>query len=118
MIGLFLIGAVFLALLELNKNSVWGWILALAAMAAFLFVRRLALADKAWYVRGLGWIGLIAVLTAILLFTQGPFLLRPAVEGKNPALFFCEHTAVKGGKERQIYFSVQFRPLHTDSSGE
>ncbi len=84
MIGLFLIGAVFLALMELNKNSVWGWLLALAAMAGFLFVRRVALADKAWYVKGLGWLGLVAVLTAILLFTRGPFLRRPAVEGKDP----------------------------------
>ena len=35
MIGLILIGAVFLALLELNKNSVWGWVLALIALVVF-----------------------------------------------------------------------------------
>ena len=86
MIGLILIGAVFLALLELNKNSVLGWVLVLVAMAAFLFLRRVALADKAWYVKGLGWLGLVAVLTAILFCTQGPFLRRSAVEGKNPAV--------------------------------
>ncbi len=84
MIGLFLIGAVFLALLELNRNSVLGWILTLAAMAAFLFLRRMVLADKAWYVKGLGWIGLVAVLAAVLLCTQGPYLRRCAVEGKDP----------------------------------
>jgi len=86
MIGLILIGAVFLALLELNKNSVLGWVLVLAAMAGFLFLRRVALADKAWYVKGLGWLGLIAVLTAVLVFTQGPQLRRSAVEGKDPAV--------------------------------
>ena len=86
MIGLILIGAVFLALLELNKNSVLGWVLALIALVVFFFLRRGVLADRAWYVKGLGWVALIAVLTAVLAFTQGPFLRRPAVEGKNPVV--------------------------------
>ena len=86
MIGLILIGAVFLALLELNKNSVWGWVLALIVLAGFFLLRRSVLVDKAWYVKGLGWVALIAVLAAVLAFTQGPFLRRSAVEGKNPAV--------------------------------
>ena len=86
MIGLILIGAVFLALLELNKNSVLGWVLALIALVVFFFLRRGVLADRAWYVKGLGWAALIAVLAAVLAFTQGPFLRRPAVGGKDPAV--------------------------------
>lgn len=86
MIGLILIGAVFLALLELNKNSVLGWVLALIVLAGFFLLRRSVLVDKAWYVKGLGWVALIAVLAAVLAFTQGPFLRRSAVEGKNPAV--------------------------------
>lgn len=85
MIGLILIGAVFLALLELNKNSLWGWALALLVLAGFFFLRRNVLADRSWLLRAAGWIALVAVLAAVLLFTQGPFLRRPAVEGKDPA---------------------------------
>jgi len=86
MIGLILIGAVFLALLELNKNSLWGWVLALILLVGFFFLRKNVLLDKTWLVRAGGWIGLIAVLAAVLLFTQGPHLRRPAAEGKNPAV--------------------------------
>jgi para-nitrobenzyl esterase len=85
MIGLILIGAVFLALLELNKNSLWGWALALIVLAGFFFLRRNVLLDRSWLLRAAGWIALVAVLAAVLLFTQGPFLRRPAVEGKDPA---------------------------------
>ena len=85
MIGLIVIGAVFLALLELHKNSLWGWALALIVLAGFFFLRRNVLLDKSWLLRAAGWIALVAVLAAVLLFTQGPFLRRPAVEGKDPA---------------------------------
>lgn len=86
MIGIFLIGVIFLALLELNKNSVLGWVLALAVLVGFFLLRRGVLADRAWYVKGLGWLALIAVLAAVVAFTQGPYLRRPAVEGKDPTV--------------------------------
>ena len=40
MIGIVLIGAVFMALLELNKNSLWGWIPALLVLAGFFVLYR------------------------------------------------------------------------------
>ena len=86
MIGLILIGVLFLTLLEFNKNSLWGWVLALIALVGFFFLRRGVLADKSWLLRAGGWLGLIAVLTAILFCTQGPYLRRSAVEGKDPAV--------------------------------
>ena len=86
MLGIILIGVVFLTLLEFNKNSLWGWALALIVLVGFFFLRRYVLLDKSWWLRAVGWVGLIAVLTAVLLFTKGPFRLRPAVAGKNPAV--------------------------------
>ena len=86
MIGIVLIGIVFLTLLEFNKNSLWGWALALIALVGFFFLRKNVLLDKSWLLRAAGWIGLIAVLAAVVVFTQGPQLRRPAVEGKNPAV--------------------------------
>ena len=85
MVGIIVIGVLFLALMELNKNSLWGWALALIVLAGFFFLRRNVLLDKSWLLRAAGWIALVAVLAAVLLFTQGPFLRRPAVEGKDPA---------------------------------
>ncbi|MBE6990336.1 MAG: carboxylesterase family protein [Ruminococcaceae bacterium] len=86
MIGLIVVGVVFLTLLEFNKNSLWGWVLALAVLAGFFFLRKNVLLDKPWLLRFGSWVGLIAVLTVVLACTQGPFLLRPAVEGRNPAV--------------------------------
>ena len=85
MVGIIVIGVLFLALMELNKNSLWGWALALIVLAGFFFLRRNVLLDKSWLLRAAGWIALVAVLAAVLLFTQGPVLRRPAVEGKDPA---------------------------------
>ena len=86
MVGIIVIGVLFLALMELNKNSLWGWALALLVLAGFFFLRRNVLADRSWLLRAGGWIGLIAVLTAVLFCTQGPFRLRPAAEGKDLAV--------------------------------
>lgn len=86
MIGLIVIGAVFLTLLELNKNSLWGWALALLALAGFFFLRKNVLAEHALLLRIGGWVALAGVLAVIWQCTQGPFLLRGAVEDKAPAV--------------------------------
>ena len=80
MIATILIGCLFLAVLELNKNTIWGWLLALAVLAVFLWLVKTVLPGKAWYVRCGAWVGFLAALALILTGTQGPFKARPAVE--------------------------------------
>ena len=74
--------ALFAAVLELNKNMLLGWILAIAVLVGFFFLRKYVLADRAWLLRTGGWVALVAVLAAVLVLTPGPYKLRPAVEGK------------------------------------
>ncbi|MBQ3387405.1 MAG: carboxylesterase family protein, partial [Eggerthellaceae bacterium] len=82
MVGIILIGIIFAVLLELNKNMLLGWILAIAVLVGFFFLRKYVLADRAWLLRAGGWVALAAVLAAVLVLTPGPYKLRPAVEGK------------------------------------
>lgn len=77
---------IMLAVLELNKNTVAGWVLAILAAAGFTVLRETALADKAWWVRGAGWIGWIAVFAVILIITYPPVKSVPAVADKDPAV--------------------------------
>ena len=80
MIATILIGCLFLAVLELNKNTIWGWLLAAAVLGSFLWLQRAALPEKAWYVRCGAWIGFLAALALILIGTRGPYKSRPAAE--------------------------------------
>ena len=84
MVGIILIGIIFAALLELNKNMVLGWVLAVAVLVGFFFLRKYVLADRTWLLRAGGWVALIAVLAAVLVLTPGPYRLRPAVDVKSP----------------------------------
>ena len=73
-----------LAVLELNKNTVFGWILAVLAAAGFTVLRETALADKAWFVRGAGWLGWIAVFAVVMIVSYPPIKNVPAVTVKDP----------------------------------
>lgn len=83
MLILTLISILFAILFELNKNGIAAWILLVLTLGMFSLVRYRYLLDKPWYVRGAGWLGLAAVLTAVMIFVPGPEKLRPAVEGEN-----------------------------------
>jgi len=69
-----------LAVLELNKNTLLGFALAVAAAALFVFLRGRA-ANGA--LRFLCWIGWIALFAGILFLTWPPVKAVPAVEGKS-----------------------------------
>ena len=69
-----------LALLELNKNRVIGWMIALVLLAEYFVLRRRL---KSGGSRLLVFLCLAALLAADLFVTVGPVKLHPAVEGKT-----------------------------------
>ena len=69
-----------LALLELNKNRVIGWVIALVLLAEYFLLRRNL---KNAGARILVFLCLTALLAADLFLTVGPVKRHPAVEGKN-----------------------------------
>ena len=86
MVGIIIVGIVFAVLLELNKNMILGWVLALAVLVGFYFLRKHVLLGRIWVLRASGWVALVAVLAAVLVFTVGPYKARPAVDVANPAV--------------------------------
>ena len=80
-IGFSLLLILMLALLELNKNTLAGSLLCLAAAAAFVWLR--GHVEKKG-LRALCWLGWIAVFVGVMLLTWPPVKAVPAVEGKDP----------------------------------
>ena len=72
MAGLILLGCLWLAVLELNKNTLWGWLFTAAALIGFYFFRRELLQGRAWFLRAAAWAALLAALTGVLFLTRGP----------------------------------------------
>ena len=71
-----------LAVLELNRNTVPGWALTLAAAAGYvLLVRRTG--EGKGFIKFLLWIGWILLFAAVLALTWPPVKAVPAAEGKN-----------------------------------
>ena len=75
-----LLSLLFLTVLELNKNTLVGWVFTIVVLAIFAgwFVTRLA--GKAWYVKGFSWLALVAVFAIIVYLTWPPLKSVPALE--------------------------------------
>ncbi len=86
MAWIILTGIVFAALLELNKNSITGWALALAVFAGYLLLYRMVLRRQRWWLRAGGFLLFAGALAAVLVLTPPPYRQRPAVTGKEPAV--------------------------------
>ena len=87
MVLLIAAAVIFAVLFELNKNSLFGCILAAVIVAAFLFLRKKVLPDRSWILRAGCFLGFLVLMTAVLLLTPGSEKLRPAVPGlRNPVL--------------------------------
>ena len=76
---------IFLAVLELGKNTVPGWIAAVLVLAGFCWLRGTKLSASAFGVRFLAWAGLLALCAAIYFVSYPPVKAVPAVEGKDPS---------------------------------
>lgn len=89
------------AVLELNKNTLWGFALLLLATALFgvLFIKFLR--ENRWYVKLLGYLGYVAVFVLILFLTWPPTRAVPAYEGKAPV--YTEPVTLEKGRVRGVY---------------
>ena len=72
------------AVLELNKNTLPGFGLLIAATAVFAVVFAKALQGSKWHMKLLGYLGYMAVFAGILFLTWPPTRAIPAYEGKVP----------------------------------
>lgn len=83
-IGLVVVLLLMLAVLELNKNTLLGFLLLLIVTAGFVLLFIKVLHNGKWYHKLLGWIGWIACFAAIVCLTWPPVKLVPAYEGNKP----------------------------------
>jgi len=73
-----------LAVIELNKNTIVGWILTILAGGLFFFVNRILLQSKKWWTRCLSWFGWLVVFAGVLVITWPPVRAIKAVDYANP----------------------------------
>ena len=83
-IGLIIIGVLFAAVLELSKNTVAGWVLAIALFVGYFLLHKNLLADKTWWMKLLGWAGFFVLCFLIYKVSFPPYKQVPAVAFKNP----------------------------------
>ncbi len=75
---------VMAAVLELNKNTLLGFGLLVAATVGFAVLFSKALQGGKWYWKLSGYLGYLAVFVLILFLTWPPTRAVPAYEGKTP----------------------------------
>lgn len=94
-------GLVWLALLELNKNTVLGWLLSLGFLAGVAFLHQKKLKGSKGLMRVLAFLVLTILLGVTLFVTRGPVKRRPAVEGENGGI--TDIVKVRDGSLTGVY---------------
>ena len=79
-----LLFAVFFLVLELNQNTIWGWIALLILTAAFFVLWETGVFKQHLILKIDSWILFIGGFIAILFLTWPPMQRVPAVSTKNP----------------------------------
>ncbi len=79
-----IVAALYALILELSKNTVWGWGIFAAVMVVFLILYIIKLGEKKPAVRFLSWIGLFAALFIVYKVSYPPYARVPAVGVRNP----------------------------------
>ncbi|MCR5033088.1 MAG: carboxylesterase family protein [Lachnospiraceae bacterium] len=82
-----------LALLELNKNRLIGWILVLALSAVFFYVYRRFLKTRPKWMKCLSYVGWIGAFALLFFLTWPPVKAVPAVSYGNPDKTGIVHVA-------------------------
>ena len=77
---------VYLAYLELSKNTLLGWGVALVLFVAYAVLEIKLLKEKKWLLRLGGWLAFFALLGVTVAISQPPYKTVPAVDHKNPAV--------------------------------
>ena len=83
-IGVALIFLLMLAILELGKFTVWGFILTALFTGAFCACYLIFLPGAKWYFRLAAFAGWFLLFALALLISRPPVRAVPAVEGKTP----------------------------------
>ena len=83
-IGFSFLTLLFAAILELNKNTLAGWILFAILVALLISVYRNVLIQKPWYLKLAFWLLYMALFAGIVAITWPPVRAIPASEDKNP----------------------------------
>lgn len=91
---------IMLAVLELNKNTLLGFILLIAVTIGFAVLFIKVLHGGKWYWKLLGWIGWIGAFIAILFLTWPPMKRVPAYEGRTPT--YTEVVSLEKGDVRGV----------------
>ena len=89
----FLLFLILLAVLELGKHTILGWILMVILFAAFYFLRSVKLKEKKKGIRFLSWIALLLLSAVILWISWPPVRSVPAVTARDPVETEIIHTA-------------------------
>jgi para-nitrobenzyl esterase len=97
-----LLFALMLVILELNKNTLLGFILAAVIAAGFYAVHRLIIKKKSqWHLKCAAWIIWFALFIGVVFLTWPPSQSVPAVNVKDPEL--TEIVTVKQGDLQGVY---------------
>ncbi len=80
----FILALVFLAILELNKNTIYGWVIAVIIFAFFYWFRSAKLKESGRWIRILSWLCLLVLCGVILWVSYPPYKRVPAVDVSNP----------------------------------
>ena len=91
-----LIALLWFFFLEINKNTVSGWIQSLVVFVVYITISVKLLRGKKWFLRLGCFVLLLALLAVIGYGTQGPFKARPAVDVKDPRV--TEIVTVRDGQ--------------------
>ncbi|MBR4209609.1 MAG: carboxylesterase family protein [Lachnospiraceae bacterium] len=102
---------VIFALLELGKNTLLGWGLAILALAGYVFLRNRVLVSSGGFLRFLAFVGLIALLAGIFVVSAPPVKRVPAVQGENGGVTGIIHT--EKGDVQGVYTADQKVEVYT-----
>ncbi len=89
-----------LTVLELNKNTLLGFILLLIVAAGFSVLFWKVLHGGKWYWKVLGWVGFLAAFVGIFFLTWPPYKRVPAYDGSKPV--YTEVVSLEKGDVRGV----------------